>query len=76
MQILKVQGREWAIDCLRQSYINWCKGLSPGQYNLQEELPSGRLITHLRGVAPNVIADYICMAFIDSEPPRFTIHSI
>ena len=59
---------------LRQSYEQQLALLDEtAVYDLQEQLMSGKIITHLRGVGLDYLSWYVRSVFIDAQPPMFII---
>ena len=74
MKKAKSQKKSWAVKSLRKAYEAHMASLpEDGQYDLLEELTSGEIINHLRGVSLEELKSYVRMVFIESAPPSFII---
>ena len=69
--------KEWPAKILRSMYEEQMSALPyNGCFDLIEELPSGKLINHLRGVDLDHLKQYVRMVFIDSAPPKFIFREV
>ena len=69
--------KQWMAKTLRKAYESHMASLDPnGSFNLIEELPSGTMINHLRGVDLDELKSYVRRVFVDTMPPCFHIKQV
>ena len=67
----------WPAKIIRRMYEEQLSALTyNGRFDLIEELPSGTLINHLRGVELDDLKSYVRMVFVDAAPPRFIFKEV
>ena len=68
---------KWPAVVLRRMYEEQMSALPyNGCFDLIEELPSGTLVNHLRGVNLDHLKQYVRMVFVDAAPPRFIFREV
>jgi len=68
---------KWPAKIIRRMYEEQLSALPyNGCFDLIEELPSGTLINHLRGVDLDHLKQYVRMVFVDAAPPRFIFREV
>ena len=68
---------KWPAVVLRRMYEEQMSALPyNGCFDLIEELPSGTLVNHLRGVSLDHLKEYVRMVFVDVAPPRFIFREV
>ena len=69
--------KEWPAKIIRQMYEERLSELPyNGTFDLIEELPSGKLLNHLRGVNLDHLKQYVRMVFVDVAPPKFIFREV